>query len=68
MAIGLEVDTSIDDAVRDLEAKGIHFDGPVNRAKSGAFASFHDPDGNVIYLAQLNWSHVNQGEGSYTHA
>ena len=65
MAIGLEVSGSIHDAVAALTAKGVEFDGPVNDGKSGSFAGFRDPDGNRLYLAQLNWSHVQQGQGKY---
>ncbi len=68
MAIGLELSGSIRDAVKALEAKGVHFDGPVNEGKSGSFVGFADPDGNQLYLAQLNWDHVNRGEGRYQHA
>jgi catechol 2,3-dioxygenase-like lactoylglutathione lyase family enzyme len=68
MAIGLELSGSIHDAVRALEAKGVHFDAPVNEGKAGSFAGFSDPDGNQLYLAQLNWTHVNKGEGQYQHA
>lgn len=68
MTIGLELEGDIDDAVRSLEKKGIRFDGPVNRGKAGAFVGFKDPDGNMLYLAQLNMRHVDQGEGKYTHA
>ncbi len=46
MAIGLELSGSIHDAVRALEAKGVHFDAPVNEGKSGSFVGFSDPDGN----------------------
>jgi catechol 2,3-dioxygenase-like lactoylglutathione lyase family enzyme len=65
MSIGLELSGSIHDAVRALEAKGVKFDGPVNEGKAGSFVSFPDPDGNLLYLAQMNWSHVQQGEGKY---
>ena len=65
MAIGLELTGSIHDAVAALEAKGVKFDGPINEGKSGSFAAFHDPDGNQLYLAQLNWTHVKQGQGEY---
>jgi len=65
MAIGLELSGSIDEAVGRLESQGVKFHGPVNRGKAGAFAGFEDPDGNQLYLAELNWSHVNQGEGKY---
>jgi catechol 2,3-dioxygenase-like lactoylglutathione lyase family enzyme len=65
MAIGLELTGSIHDAVRTLESKGVKFHGMVNEAKAGSFVSFEDPDGNLLYLAQLNRSHVEQGEGKY---
>jgi predicted enzyme related to lactoylglutathione lyase len=68
MTIGLELSKPIHDVVKSLEAKGVHFAGPVEEGKSGSFAHFEDPDGNPLYLAQLNWSHVNQGEGQYQRA
>jgi len=68
MSIGLELSASIHDAVKVLKNKGVRFNGPVHEDKSGAFASFEDPDGNPLYLAQLNWSHVQKGEGQYQHA
>src|SRR3954451_18687171 len=37
MAIGLELEGSIHDAVASLSAKGVKFDGPVNEGKAGAF-------------------------------
>jgi len=68
MSIGLELSgVSIHDAVSRLEAKGVKFEGMVNEGKSGSFIGFSDPDGNQLYLAQLNWGHVNQGEGKYQH-
>ena len=65
MAIGLELSGSIHEAVKALQAKGVEFHGPVNEGKAGSFAGFEDPDGNVLYLAQLNWTHVRQGQGEY---
>ncbi len=65
MAIGLELDSSIQEAVKTLESKGVRFQGPVNEGKAGAFVGFEDPDGNPLYLAQLNRRHVEQGEGQY---
>jgi hypothetical protein len=32
------------------------------------FIGFLDPDGNQLYLAELSWTHVEQGEGKYQHA
>jgi hypothetical protein len=37
----------------------------VNEAKAGSFIGFEDPDGNQLYLAELNWTHVEKGEGQY---
>src|SRR5512138_1160915 len=54
MAIGLELAGDIHEAMRQLEAKGVKFDGPVNTGKSGSFVGFKDPDGHLLYLAQLN--------------
>jgi len=68
MAIGLELSGAIEDAVKSLEAKGVKFQGPVNEGKSGKFAAFEDPDGNALYLAELNWTHVDQGVGKYQRA
>jgi catechol 2,3-dioxygenase-like lactoylglutathione lyase family enzyme len=66
MSIGLELSgVSIQDAVRELEGKGVKFEGTVNEGKSGSFIGFTDPDGNSLYLAQLNWNHVEQGDGKY---
>ncbi len=65
ISIGLELTGSIHEALAALKAKGVKFDGPVNEGKAGAFAGFRDPDGNPLYLAQLNWDHVKQGQGEY---
>jgi catechol 2,3-dioxygenase-like lactoylglutathione lyase family enzyme len=65
MSIGLELTGSIHDAVKALEAKGVQFQGAVNEGKGGSFVGFSDPDGNQLYLAQLNWKHVDQGTGAY---
>jgi catechol 2,3-dioxygenase-like lactoylglutathione lyase family enzyme len=68
MAIGLELNGPIEDAVKTLGAKGVQFQGVVNEGKAGKFVAFEDPDGNMLYLAELSWTHVNQGEGEYQHA
>ncbi len=66
MTIGLELSgVSIHDAVSRLQARGVQFQGPVHEDKAGSFAAFTDPDGNRLYLAELNWSHVGQGEGKH---
>jgi len=68
MAIGLELSGSLDDAIARLQAKGVRFQTPVRDAKAGSFVGFEDPDGNPLYLAQLNQSHVAKGEGEYQRA
>ncbi len=68
MAIGLELSGSIEDAMKSLEAKGVKFQRPVNEGKSGKFVAFEDPDGNALYLAELDWTHVDQGAGKYQQA
>jgi catechol 2,3-dioxygenase-like lactoylglutathione lyase family enzyme len=68
MSIGLELEGSIHEAVKTLKARGVRFHGLVNEGKAGSFASFEDPDGNLIYITELNWSHVKKGEGQYQQA
>jgi len=68
MAIGLELTGSIENAMAKLGARGVKFHGLVNEGKAGKFAHFEDPDGNSLYLAELQWSHVKQGEGEYQEA
>jgi catechol 2,3-dioxygenase-like lactoylglutathione lyase family enzyme len=66
MAIGLQLKDSIRDAVSALKAKGVRFQGDIiNEAKAGSFIGFEDPDGNQLYLAEINWSHVEKGAGQY---
>ena len=65
MSIGLELSGTMEDAVRELSAKGVKFGRVSDEGKAGKFAGFEDPDGNQLYLAQLNWTHVEQGEGTY---
>ena len=65
MTIGLELSGPIEDAMKTLTAKGVRFLSVANEGKAGKFAHFEDPDGNIVYIAQLDWGHVNQGEGKY---
>ncbi|HXB23609.1 MAG TPA: VOC family protein [Gemmatimonadaceae bacterium] len=58
MEIGLELEGSLEDAMRTLEAKGVKFHDVVRDGKAGRFAYFEDPDGNPLYLAELSWSPV----------
>src|SRR5664279_2180953 len=68
MTIGLELSGTIEDAMKTLESRGVQFHGMANEGKAGVFAYFEDPDGNTLYLAQLSWGHINQGEGKYQQA
>ena len=65
MAIGLELEGSLAEAVKALEARGVQFTSVSSEGKAGSFASFEDPDGSLLYLAELKWGHVRQGEGEY---
>ncbi len=65
MAIGFDLTMPIEDAVRELEAKGVKFNSAVNQGKAGKFISFTDPDGNPLYMSELNRRHVDQGDGRY---
>jgi len=33
------------------------------KARPGLSSEIEDSDGNQLYLAELNWSHVEKGEG-----
>jgi catechol 2,3-dioxygenase-like lactoylglutathione lyase family enzyme len=66
-SIGLELEGTLEEAMKTLGSRGVQFDGVADEGKAGKFAHFHDPDGNLLYLAELNWGHVNQGEGKYQH-
>ncbi len=65
MSIGLELSGKMEDATRELGARGVRFTSQSNEGKAGKFTGFEDPDGNQLYLAELNWGHVDQGEGDY---
>ena len=64
MAIGVQLEGSIREAVSTLKAKGVRFQGDIiNEGKAGSFIGFEDPDGNQLYLAELNWCHVEKRRG-----
>lgn len=64
-SIGLELEGTIEEAMKTLERRGVQFHGVADEGKAGRFAHFQDPDGNQLYLAQLYWSHIDQGQGQY---
>jgi catechol 2,3-dioxygenase-like lactoylglutathione lyase family enzyme len=54
ISIGLYLTGTLKEAVANLQARGVTFDGPVlNEGKAGSFAHFTDPDGNPLYLAEM---------------
>ena len=54
MTLGLEIDEPIETVVARLKEKGVRFSGAIVREMSGQFAHLEDPDGNPIYLWELN--------------
>lgn len=62
--LGLEITESIDRAVARLVEKGVHMKGSVVRDTSGNFAHFEDPDGNEIYLWEVNTEAVPESQFS----
>jgi catechol 2,3-dioxygenase-like lactoylglutathione lyase family enzyme len=67
MMIGLEIDEPIDGLVARLSEQGVRIKGSVTRDEPGNFAHFEDPDGNEIYLWEVNprttpdWAHSGAG-------
>jgi predicted enzyme related to lactoylglutathione lyase len=55
--IGLSIDESIDVAAAKLKSHGLKYVGEIERGDGGSFVSFHDPDGNQLYLWEApKWS------------
>jgi predicted enzyme related to lactoylglutathione lyase len=54
MMLGMEVQGPIDKVVAQLGEKGVTFKGSVVRDQSGNFIHLEDPDGNEIYLWEVN--------------
>jgi catechol 2,3-dioxygenase-like lactoylglutathione lyase family enzyme len=53
IALGLHLERPIEDAMRELAARGVQFAGPVIDDKQVSLAFFNDPDGNSLYLAEM---------------
>ncbi len=64
MMIGLEVDGPIERVLDRLSAKGLHISRPVERGEAGNFVHLEDPDGNELYLWEVNTAVVTQDEDS----
>ncbi len=69
LLIGLEIDEPIQEIVDRLQGRGVHFLGPVvNDAGAGSFADFEDPDGNLLYLWEVNRATVEENAARYSQA
>ena len=53
MMLGLEIDEPINGVVARLSQKGAQIKGAITRDQSGNFVHLQDPDGNEIYLWEL---------------
>jgi predicted enzyme related to lactoylglutathione lyase len=54
MMLGLEIDDSIDDVVARLRQQGVRVTGSITRDEPGNFVHLEDPDGNEIYLWEVD--------------
>lgn len=52
--IGLEIDEPMEGVVARLSKKGVEMKNSIVRSEPGNFAHLEDPDGNEIYLWEVN--------------
>ena len=52
--LGLEIDEAIDTVVARLTEKGVRLKGSITRDEPGNFVHLEDPDGNEIYLWEVD--------------
>jgi len=62
MMLGMEIDEAIEDVVARLSRKGVQIKGSIVREAPGNFAHLEDPDGNDIYLWEVNRATVPEEE------
>ncbi len=62
MMLGMEVEGAIDKVVASLGKKGVQFKDSVIRSEAGNFVHLEDPDGNEIYLWEVNPATVPETE------
>jgi len=62
MVLGMEIDESIERAVSRLSERGVRIQGAVVQGESGRFVHLEDPDGNEIYLWEVNRAVVPESE------
>ncbi len=51
--VGLNVSRRLEDVVEALQSRGVPFDGPIVEDEHVRLAFLKDPDGNVLYLCQM---------------
>lgn len=62
MMLGLEIDEPIEGVVARLSEKGVRMKGSIIRDEGGSFSHLGDPDGNEIYLWEVNRLIVSETE------
>lgn len=65
MALGLEIDEAIEGVVARLSEKGVRIKGSIVRGEPGNFVDLEDPDGNAIYLWEVDRQAVPETEFEY---
>jgi len=65
MALGLEIDEAIEGVVARLSEKGVRIKGSIVRGEPGNFIDLEDPDGNAIYLWEVDRRSVPETELEY---
>ena len=66
MMLGMEIDEAIERVVSRLSERGVAFKGSIVREGAGNFAHLEDPDGNDIYLWEVNRAAVPETELAYS--
>ena len=66
--LGLEIDEAIEIVVDRLKDRGVKVKGAIARSESGNFAHFEDPDGNEIYIWEVNREVVSESDLAYAGA
>jgi predicted enzyme related to lactoylglutathione lyase len=54
IVLGMEIDGAIEQAVASLSKKGVQFKDSIIKTEAGNFVHLEDPDGNEIYLWEVN--------------
>jgi len=62
IVLGMEIDGAIEQAVASLSKKGVQFKDSIIKTEAGNFVHLEDPDGNEIYLWEVNPAAVPETE------